>query len=282
MAGFNLNDVLGAVLGGNQQPAARRGARGLPAPRRGTSQNAMLGRALTVLVGAAADAISKMGQSAPQPQAPMPMPVPRPTRMPGPDVPAATPGYGKPVPQPGPWWSGPAQGAEPVPPQKPGIPPKPGMAPKAGSVPATGPMPAPAPGPWSTPAPPPPAPSAPSSEHAEALLLIRTMIAAAKADGTIDPDERAGISRQLDTAGLTPAERDFVLADLGRTTAPETLAAEARDPMLAAQLYAAAFAATRAVSAAERAWLDAFARALRLDRAAVEAIEKRLGGQPPA
>lgn len=268
MAGFDLNDVLGAVLG-NQAPAAgRRTSRSrsaLPLPR-GRSQNAMLGRALTVLVGAAADAISKMGQSAPAPQQPVPIPVPRPSRAPGRDVPAATPA-GKP-PAPGPWWSGPAAEAPPA--QQPGW---------GGSVPPTG---APAPGPWSTPAPPPPAPqSAPSAEHAEALLLIRTMIAAAKADGAIDADERAGIARQLDGAGLTAAERDFVLADFGHPLTPEALAAEARDPMLAAQLYAAAFAATRAITDGERAWLDAFARALRLDRAAVGAIEKRLGGNQP-
>jgi len=280
MAGFDLNDVLGAVLG-NQAPAAgRRTSRSrsaLPLPR-GRSQNAMLGRALTVLVGAAADAISKMGQNAPAPQQPAPMPVPRPSRAPGRDVLAATPAAKPPTP--GPWWSGPASGTDTPPPGKPGWNDPPAQKPGwGGSVPPTG---AGGPGPWSTPAPPPPASqAAPSAEHAEALLLIRTMIAAAKADGAIDADERAGIARQLDTAGLTAAERDFVLADFGRPLAPEALAAEARDPMLAAQLYAAAFAATRAITAGERAWLDAFARALRLDRAAVEAIEQRLGGHQP-
>ncbi len=48
--------------------------------------------------------------------------------------------------------------------------------------------------------------------------------------------------------------------------------------MLAAQLYAAAFAAAGEVSAAERAWLDRLAKALRLDAAASAAIEARLGG----
>jgi uncharacterized membrane protein YebE (DUF533 family) len=56
------------------------------------------------------------------------------------------------------------------------------------------------------------------------------------------------------------------------------LAREAADPMLAAQLYAAAVAGTATTEGAERAWLDAFARALKLDRAATEAIERRLRG----
>ena len=47
--------------------------------------------------------------------------------------------------------------------------------------------------------------------------------------------------------------------------------------MLRARLYAAAFAGAGEVTPAERAWLDTLARALRLDQAAVTAIEGRLG-----
>jgi uncharacterized membrane protein YebE (DUF533 family) len=46
--------------------------------------------------------------------------------------------------------------------------------------------------------------------------------------------------------------------------------------MLAAQLYAAAVVGAGEVTAAERAWLDEFAKALKLDRAATAAIEARL------
>ena len=262
MARFDLNDVLGAVLGGQQKPARSR-ARGTrtASPLGGRGNQAALGRALGAVIGAAVEALSKSGPSAPPPPPPLP-PRGKPVR--GPDVPAATPRPAGPGPAPGPWWTGPARGAD--------APPPPG-----GSVPATAPG---KPGPWAVPtaAPPPAAAPAPSAEHAEALLLVRAMIAAAKADGAVDAEERQGIARQLDAAGLTPAERDHVLADFDRPLGAEALAREARDPMFAAQLYAAAFAATRAVSAPERAWLDGFARALRLDRAAVEAIEKRLGG----
>ncbi|MBR0669084.1 tellurite resistance TerB family protein, partial [Roseomonas hellenica] len=141
-----------------------------------------------------------------------------------------------------------------------------------GSVPAT----APAASPWSPkPAAPPPEPEA---ETAEALLMIRAMIAAARGDGRIDAEERKAIAAQLDGAGLTTAERDFVLADFDSPLTPAALAAEARDPMQAAQIYAAAFAAAGEISAEERAWLDQLGRALRLDRAALAAIESRLGG----
>lgn len=123
----------------------------------------------------------------------------------------------------------------------------------------------------------PPTPE-PSAEQAEARLILRAMVAAAKADGALDREERQAIARQLDGAGLTGPERDEVLAEFDRPASVEELAKSARDPMLAAQLYAAAFVATGEVSAAERAWLDRFATALKLDATARRSIEARLGG----
>jgi uncharacterized membrane protein YebE (DUF533 family) len=131
--------------------------------------------------------------------------------------------------------------------------------------------------PWAQPRPaPPPEPTGPEAEEAEALLMIRAMIAAAKADGRVDAAERAAIAAQLDAAGLSAQERDFVLADFDRPLTPEALAKEARDPMLRARLYAAAFAGAGEVTPPERAWLDALATALKLDKAAAAAIEERL------
>ena len=122
----------------------------------------------------------------------------------------------------------------------------------------------------------PPRPVA-AAETSEALLLLRAMIAAARADGALDAAERRAIAAQLDSAGLSPAERDRVLADFDQPATPEELARAARDPMLAAQLYAAACAGAGEVSAGERAWLDRLATALKLDRRAAAAIESRLG-----
>jgi len=117
---------------------------------------------------------------------------------------------------------------------------------------------------------------APRAEQAEALLLIRAMVAAAAADGAVDRTERQAIAGQLDAAGLTAAERDLVLADLDAPASPEALAAEVADPMQAAQLYAAAVAITAEMSVAERAFLDRLRAALVLSPAAAGAIEARL------
>ena len=118
----------------------------------------------------------------------------------------------------------------------------------------------------------------PGAEHAEALLLTQAMIAAARADGVIDTAERTAIARQLDAAGLTAAERDHVLASFDRPMTPQALAKAAQDPMLRAQLYAAAAAAMGEIAPPERAWLDQFGTALKLDPAARASIEGRLAG----
>lgn len=168
----------------------------------------------------------------------------------------------------------PDPGPAPAPPPMP-RPPKPAQ--RAGSVPATRAG-KPAPVPTWTPVPGVPPPPPIPAEDREGVLMLRAMIAAARADGHADAAERARIAGQLDAAGLGPAAREVVLAEFDRPAAPDALAAEVRDPMLAAQLYAAAVAGAATIEGAERAWLDAFARALRLDRAAAEAIERRITG----
>lgn len=159
-------------------------------------------------------------------------------------------------------------------------PPTPAPAPKppgrVRDVPPPPRLPQTGPSPW-TPRSAPEAPvSEPAAEHAEAVLLTQVMIAAARADGITDAAERAAIARQLDTAGLTAAERDHVLASFDAPATPESLAQLARDPMLRAQLYAAAVAAMGEITPPERAWLDRFGAALKLDAAARGSIEARL------
>lgn len=246
MAGFDLGGVLGAVLGG--------GSRGRGTRRRGGGQD--LGRVLGMLVGVAVEAMAKSQQ------APAPAPAPRGGRGPQP-LPG---GWGEPVPAQTPPTRAPSRKPAPIR----------ASVPSAGSPWGSAPTgkPATAPG-WdpvaATPAPPPI-----SAEDREGVLMLRAMIAAAKADGQVDSDERARIADQLDAAGLSPAGRDAVLAEFGEDATAQALAREASDPMLAAQLYAAAVAGAASIEGAERAWLDGFARALRLDRAATEAIEQRI------
>ena len=257
MAGFDLGRVIGAVLSGGAAPQRRGSPMGY-GTRRAPSGNAQLGRALAGLASVAVAVLRRSQSSAPAPAAPAPRP--------------ASGGKGG-----GFDWAGPArQGESSAPPIK--------KAPGQGGLkdaPAGA-------GPWgnapgaSKPATDPWAPvkaeaeEEPSAETAEALLMLRAMIAAAKADGAIDAEERSRIAAQLDDAGLSPAARVMVLADFDKPLTPAALAKLASDPMLAAQLYAAAVVGAGEIAATERAWLDEFAKALKLDHAAAAAIEARL------
>jgi uncharacterized membrane protein YebE (DUF533 family) len=124
-----------------------------------------------------------------------------------------------------------------------------------------------------------PVPRAPAPPPvSEGLLLVRAMVAAAKADGRLDATERKAILERLEIAGLTPAERDIVLADFDRPATAEELGKGVKDALLAARIYAAAAAAAGERCAAEQAFLAALAKALKLDAPAVAAIEQRLAG----
>jgi tellurite resistance protein len=245
MAGADMGRILGALLGGaargGLRPARRR--RKAPAPlfdvRVGGSRTAA--RALATLAGAVLGSVLSGGQG-PAPAAPPPR------------------GRAKPAPRQVDV-GGPVQAPPPPP----------------------GPAARPLPNPWAAPAPPPGPVAAPDeipdemgAEDAEALLILRAMISCAKADGTLDAAERAAIADQLDQAGLDQAARDLVLAEFARPAAVAEIAAEVGDPVLAAQVYAAAYLAAGEVTAAERAWLEAFAGAAGLDARAAKEIEKRL------
>jgi uncharacterized membrane protein YebE (DUF533 family) len=117
----------------------------------------------------------------------------------------------------------------------------------------------------------------PSPEQAKALLLVRAMIAAAKADGEVDAEERARITAALEAAGASEDARAFVDAELAKPMDLYAITAEVRDAATAAEVYAAAAAVIRIDTEAERAWLAQLAARLGLDRNAVDTIHGRLG-----
>ena len=140
---------------------------------------------------------------------------------------------------------------------------------------AGGPPPPPPPVTTASPAgmPPPPPPAASAERQADAIVLIRAMIAAAQSDGRIDEDERSRIAQA--TAGLSADERTFLDSELASPHSIEQLAAAGR-PGIAADLYAAASHAIVADNDEERAWLKRLADALRLDAQTRQTLDRQL------
>lgn len=107
-----------------------------------------------------------------------------------------------------------------------------------------------------------------------AKLMIRAMIQAAKADGSVDADERARILDQLEDA--SDEELAFVQGELDAAVDPVGLARDT-DAAVRAQVYGAAVMAIVADTPAENDYLTRLADALGLDAAARAAVLTNLG-----
>jgi uncharacterized membrane protein YebE (DUF533 family) len=112
----------------------------------------------------------------------------------------------------------------------------------------------------------------------KAMLLVRAMIQAAKADGQIDAEEMSRIMGRLAEAGETDDARQLVLRAMSQPVDIAGLATEARDAQEAAEVYAASLMAITVDSPAERDYLARLAAALKLPPEAVAHIQAKLAG----
>ncbi len=116
----------------------------------------------------------------------------------------------------------------------------------------------------------------PASAVAErsAQLMIRAMIQAAKADGSIDDSEKAKIMGHISTSG--PDETAYVRAQLAAPLDMDGLVA-ATEPAMAAQVYSASLMAITLDSDVERAYMATLATRLGIAKAARDAIHVSMG-----
>lgn len=115
------------------------------------------------------------------------------------------------------------------------------------------------------------------------LALIRAMIGAAKADGHVDATERARIFERVEEMGLDPEAKAFLFDALDQDMPVAAIAATARTPEQAAELYLAARMVMDPDQAAERAWLGALAHRLRLDPGLAAHLDRQAeAAAPPA
>ena len=123
-------------------------------------------------------------------------------------------------------------------------------------------------------------PLSPSSDkapdNADAVLLIRAMIAAANADGTIDETERNAILERLRTVDLSPEEQAFVTRELFSPADLDTIIAGVHAPELARQVYAVSLMAIEVDTDRERQYMQDLASRLNLDGQTVEKIKRSL------
>ncbi|MCA8905653.1 MAG: DUF533 domain-containing protein, partial [Hyphomonas sp.] len=100
-------------------------------------------------------------------------------------------------------------------------------------------------------------------EFAEAL--VRTMVAAAWADGALDDSEKASLAEALKASGAAKRDRDLLTGDRPEAETLKKIAAAAKTPNHAAQLYAAACLVTGDPTRSERGFLARLADALGIE-----------------
>lgn len=96
------------------------------------------------------------------------------------------------------------------------------------------------------------------------LAIIRAMVAAAKADGTMDAQERDRIFSEVEKLRLTAEEKGFVFEALEAQPNPGAIAALARTEAQKAEIYLASRLVAPPDTASERAYLDALAHGLKM------------------
>ncbi|PSC03440.1 DUF533 domain-containing protein [Alsobacter soli] len=110
-------------------------------------------------------------------------------------------------------------------------------------------------------------------DNATSLLLIRSMIAAASADGVVDDAERAHITGNLQQLGANPEAAQFLDQQFANPASAADLAAGAGSPEIAAQVYTAARLTIDPDEPTETAFLQELAGALQLDPQLVANID---------
>lgn len=138
-------------------------------------------------------------------------------------------------------------------------------------APAAGPV-VPPPLPGAAPAAAPSVPVPPGIPEG-AVRIVRLMISAARADGTLTPDEREAILAQARPAGLEA----LAAGEIDRPTPLEAIVSGIADQAQRQDLYTLAFSIVRAdeqVGGAERIYLARLASLLGLDAAATAALER--------
>ncbi len=96
------------------------------------------------------------------------------------------------------------------------------------------------------------------------LVLLKAMLAAAKADGHIDEKEQSAVDAYLQKLNLDPEALHFVKDEIGKPVSAREVAAGADSPAAAAEIYLTSLLAIDIDNDQERAYLDELARELKL------------------
>ena len=114
------------------------------------------------------------------------------------------------------------------------------------------------------------------------LILVRAMIAVARADGRLDAEESQAIFQKIQGLELNPEEQSLLVREMGQSVDMDTIVNSATTVEIGAEIYTASLLAVEVDSDAERAYLAMLAARLQLPPGLVQAIEQQVQAQKPA
>jgi uncharacterized membrane protein YebE (DUF533 family) len=113
--------------------------------------------------------------------------------------------------------------------------------------------------------------------ESQALLILKAMINAAKADGEIDDNELQRISGKLQAAGTDPEAQAFVQQEIRGPLDLGGLVRAVSSPQQAAEIYAASLLAIEVDTLGEQEYLRRLAQGLGLGEHTVQRLHATLG-----
>ena len=111
---------------------------------------------------------------------------------------------------------------------------------------------------------------------ARSRLLVKAMVAAAKADGEIDEKERLNINMQIAKLGLDDDSATFIAAEMVKPLDAKDIAAEVDSPETASEIYLVSRAIIDVDNERERSYLNDLEKALDLPVELVAELDKNI------
>lgn len=108
------------------------------------------------------------------------------------------------------------------------------------------------------------------------LMLIRAMIAAARADGRMDAQESQIIFQRIESLGLDSASQNVLVQEMGRPIDMDAIVNSATCPEVASEIYIASLLAIDVDTAAEKAYLAMLAARLQLPPQLVTELDNQV------
>ncbi|MFB9135011.1 tellurite resistance TerB family protein [Vibrio olivae] len=107
------------------------------------------------------------------------------------------------------------------------------------------------------------------------IIIIKAMIAAAKADGHVDDNEMARIEEALQGFGADDSVRALIQEELNKALEPSTIARLAQSPQQGAEIYLASLMVADEQNFMEKAYLDELAKQLNLSTEVITQLQQQ-------